>query len=179
MLLLANKCLRWAYMKLCCSFRAATHCFTFAGIATNKAFNTVSLKKNWKEIIEIDFLSGCFDVNLLRNRLPLTYRGTRIPYNGIFSRRQLVVVLSKKTWGLFFADVNFRGRQRQRKIISIFSAKIVERVAQLDFPSIEQLCGKKIFRPKVRNKTMKCLFCLIVTLCHTTLFVIKQHVVYF
>ena len=118
-------------------------------------------------------------MNLLRNRLPLTYRGTRIPYNVIFSRRQLVVVLSKKTWGLFFADINFRGRQRQRKIISIFSAKIVERVAQLDFPSIEQLCGKKIFRTKVQNKTMKCLFCLIVTLCHTTLFAIKQLVVYF
>ena len=32
---LANMSLRWAYMKFC-FFRAATRCFTLAGIATNK-----------------------------------------------------------------------------------------------------------------------------------------------
>ena len=50
---------------------------------------------------------------------------------------------SLKTWGLFFADLNFRGRQRPPKINLIFSAKIKEWVTQLDFPSIDHLCGKK------------------------------------
>ena len=42
-----------------------------------------------------------------------------IPYNGIFSRRQISAVLSKKHDDYFFADFNFRARQRPRKIIRV------------------------------------------------------------
>ena len=42
-----------------------------------------------------------------------------IPYNGIFSRHQIFAVLSRKHGDYFFADFNFRGQQRPRKIISI------------------------------------------------------------
>ena len=47
-----------------------------------------------------------------------------LQYNGLFSRRQIFAVLSKKTRGLFFADFNFRGRRRPRKIISILFREI-------------------------------------------------------
>ena len=42
----------------------------------------------------------------------------RLPYNGIFSRRQIFAVLSK-TWGFFFADFKFRGGQHPWKTILI------------------------------------------------------------
>ena len=77
-------------------------------------------------------------------KLALSLETFWIPYNGIFSRRQIFAVLSKKTWALFFADFNFRGRQRLRKIISIH-------LAQFDFPSIDQLCGKKISGQSIWN----------------------------
>ena len=75
----------------------------------------------------------------------------QIPYNGIFSRRQIFVVLSQKhddycSRILIFAVGNVR-----EKSFWFFSAKIVEWVAQLDFPSIEQLCGKKISGQSIWN----------------------------
>ena len=37
---------------------------------------------------------------------------------------------------------------------------------------------RRLNKMAVQNKTMKCLSCLLVTLCHATLFAIKQLVVY-
>ena len=66
-----------------------------------------------------------------------------IPYNGLFSRCQIFAVLSKKHEDylriLIFAVANVR-----EKSFRFFSAKSIGWVAQLDFSSIEQMCGKKI-----------------------------------
>ena len=43
---------------------------------------------------------------------------------GYFRVDKIFAVLSKKTWGLFFADFNFRGSRRPRKIISILFREI-------------------------------------------------------
>ena len=42
-----------------------------------------------------------------------------IPYSGIFLVSPNFRGFVLKTWGLFFTDFNFCGRQRQRKIFSI------------------------------------------------------------
>ena len=69
------------------------------------------------------------------------------PYRimGYFCTAKFLLFCLKNMGIIFFADFNFRSRQHPRNIIlTFFSAKIVECGAQLDFPSIEQLCGKKI-----------------------------------
>ena len=75
-----------------------------------------------------------------------------IPYSGIFSRRQIFVVLSKKTWRLIFADFNFC---RPRKIISILFRKNHRVGGQIEFPSIDQLCRKKIYGQIIWNAREK------------------------
>ena len=107
-----------------------------------------SMKKvDYLLVVSIRVFPGNIFVKSRKNLPPFFFffcqNCIHIPYNGIFSRRQIFAVLSKKTWGLFFADFNIRGRQRPRKLISFFSAKIVEWVSQLEFPFIDQLCGKK------------------------------------
>ena len=58
-----------------------------------------------------------------------------------------------KRMGIFFAAFNFRGRQRPRKIILILFRDNSR--GKLDFPSIEQLCGKKVSSQSIWNATNK------------------------
>ena len=58
---------------------------------------------------------------------------------------------SLKNMGIIFADFNFRARQGPRKIISILIRENLDWVAQLAFPSIDQLCGKKISGQNIWN----------------------------
>ena len=74
-----------------------------------------------------------------------------IPYNGIFSRRQIFAVLSKKDGDYFSRILIFAVGNVIEKYFLFFSAKIVEWVAQLDFPSIDQLWGKKISDQSIWN----------------------------
>ena len=108
-----------------------------------------------------------------------------------------------KTWVLFFAEFNFRGRQRPQKIISILfhenrrvgcTARLsldrstVRKEKYLKPNGIEDTCSltnKQTKRTYLhsdgcikQNKTMECMSCLLVTLCQTTLFAIKQLMVY-
>ena len=112
-----------------------------------------------------------------------------IPYDGIFSRRQIFAVFSKKHGDYFSRILIFAVGN-----IPILFCENFEWVIQLDFPSIDQLCGKKISgqsiwnarnkrylqsyrqtnknnrftfkrlkKMTVQNKTMKSLSCLLVT----------------
>ena len=76
------------------------------------------------------------------------YSSYSLPYNGIFSRRQIFAVLSKKQGDYFSRILIVAVGNVREKYFRFFTAKIVEWVAQLDFPPIEQLCGKKISGPK-------------------------------
>ena len=75
----------------------------------------------------------------------------KIPYNGIFSRRQMFAVLSKKHRDYFSRILIFAVGIVSEKYFLFFSAKIVAWVAQLDFPSIDQLGGKEISGQSVWN----------------------------
>ena len=126
-----------------------------------------------------------------------------IPYNRVFSCCQIFAVLSKKTWGIFYADFNYCGRQHPRKISFFHENRILGGTTwlSLDRPIVwkenlwpeylkrkgikhtcsltdKQTKSRRLNKMTVQNKTMKCPSCSLVTLCHMTLFAIKQLVVY-
>ena len=74
-----------------------------------------------------------------------------IPYNGIFSRRQIFAVLFKKHGDYFSGILIFAVGNVRKKWFRFFSAKIIEWMAQLDFPTIDQLCGKKISGQSIKQ----------------------------
>ena len=81
----------------------------------------------------------------------LLYFSYWLPYNGIFLRRQIFVVLSKKHGAYFSRILIFVVGNVCEKWFWFVSAKIVEWVAKHDFPSIDQLCGEEISNQSVWN----------------------------
>ena len=159
----------------------STHNICFYGELTKI---TLSLSSNTLLI--------CFTA--MRLIIPPVYE---VPYNGIFSRRQIFAVLSKKYGDyfsrilIFIISILFRENRRVGGTtrLSLYRTTVrkenlrpkvsetqrIKRYLQSDRQTNKNniFTFRRLKTMTVQNKTMKCLSCLLVTLCHTTLFAIK------